>query len=431
MTASAIADRLSAREAALRAWPIHGSDEVTTDETAPVTVEDILAAMQAVIDNAQGRSLSEEEAQRYETLEGQLRTVQRSAQILQRQAAYVTPVAGMAAAVHVGTARTDDTLERAFDAYLRTGQQNQDIVELRAQSVGTDSAGGFTVPDSMRQKLTERLKAFGGVASVVEEIVTSAGEPLRWPTIDDTGNVGVIAAEGTAPASGGADFVVGEKVLGAHRYVAPGAGNVPMRVSVELLQDSAFDIQALVTRKLGERIYRAQAAHWVNGAGTTVPFGLATGTAVATDTFDAATPTYDELVDAVHQVDPAYRPEAVWTFNDLTMAQIEKLVDDNGRPLLNPAADGITSGPVNTTLLGYPVIIDQAWGTYTDGGTTKWGAFGDLRSGYVIRRVKDLTLIVNPYSRSNEGQVEYVLWARADGVPQDTAAYRVLTNEVS
>jgi hypothetical protein len=54
----------------------------------------------------------------------------------------------------------------------------------------------------------------------------------------------------------------------------------------------------------------------------------------------------------------------------------------------------------------------------------KWGVFVDLRSGYVIRRVKDLTLIVNPYSRANEGQVEYVLRARADGVPQDTAAYR-------
>lgn len=60
-----------------------------------------------------------------------------------------------------------------------------------------------------------------------------------------------------------------------------------------------------------------------------------------------------------------------------------------------------------------------------------WCACGDLRSGYVIRRVKDLTLIVNPYSRANEGQVEYTLWARADGVPQDTAAYRVLVNEVS
>jgi len=66
-----------------------------------------------------------------------------------------------------------------------------------------------------------------------------------------------------------------------------------------------------------------------------------------------------------------------------------------------------------------------------DGTAGKWGVFGDLRSGYVIRRVKDLTLIVNPYSRANEGKVQDTLWARADGVPQDTAAYRVLANEVA
>lgn len=245
MTATLFTERLAAKEMALRAWPMIFGASLTpppatgaaTDETTPVTVEEILAALQAIIDSAEGRPLSEEEAQRYETLEGQLRTVQRSDQIRSRQAAYVTPVAGLAAAIHVGTARQDDTLERAFDHYLRTGQQNQDIVELRAQAEGTGTAGGYTVPETLRQKLVDRLKAFGGLATAVETITTNSGEPMRFPTCDDTSNVGVIAAENTAPASGGADLVLGEKTLGAFRYVAPGAGQLPLRVSVELLQD--------------------------------------------------------------------------------------------------------------------------------------------------------------------------------------------------
>jgi HK97 family phage major capsid protein len=395
-----------------------------------VTVEEILAALQAVIDGATGRSLTDEEVERYEKLELDLATAQKDQQVRQRNAAYNTPVPGPAltAAVHVGTAKTDDTLERAFESYMRTGQANQDLTELRAQSVGTDSAGGYTVPDTMRDKLQERLKAFGGLAAAVEEISTSSGEPLRWPTVDDTSNTGVIAAEGTAPASGGADLVFGEKVLGAFKYVAPGASQLPLRVSVELLQDSAFDIQGLVERKLGERIARAQAAHWVTGNGTTEPFGIDTGTSGTA--FTSAGITYAELVAAVHEVDPAYRENAKWTFNDATLAKIETIVDTTGRPILNSSTDGINVGRTNQTLLGYPVVIDQAWGTYTDGGTTKWGAFGDLNAGYVIRRVQNMTLIVNPYSRANEGQVEYVLWARADGVPQDTNAYKVLINAV-
>lgn len=422
---------------ALAAWPLYGSEptppaNADTSDNEPLTVEDIIAALQDIIDAAEGRALSDEEVQRYEQLEVQLRNAQRTVEIRSRQAAYTAPVnGGLATAVHVGTARRDDTLKRAFDHYMRTGRENADLVELRAQGTTPDSAGGFLVPDTMRNKIVERLKTFGGLASAVEEIVTSGGEPLRWPTLDDTANVGVIAPENAAPTSGGADLVFGEKVLGAFKYIAPGAGNLPLRVSVELLQDSAFDVQALVERKLGERIGRRQALDWVTGNGTTEPFGIDTGISVFTDTFDTATPTYDNLVNAIHQVDPAYRANAVWSFNDQTMAAIERLTDNDGRPLLNPAAEGISTGPHNTTLLGYPGIIDQAWPAYQDGVAAKWGVFGDLRSGYVIRRVKDLTLIVNPYSRANEGQVEYTLWARADGVPQDTAAYRVLTNEVS
>jgi HK97 family phage major capsid protein len=394
-----------------------------------MTIEEILTQLTEISDAGETRSLTDDEVTRYEELEGQLKAAQKTQELRSRTAAYIAPNAS--AAVHVGAHKPDDTLERAFEHYLRTGRENADLQELRAQSVGTDSAGGFTVPETMLQKITERLKAFGGVANVVDTITTATGEKITWPTLDDTANSGVIAAEGTAPASGGADLVFGEKTLGAFKYVAPGASQLPLRVSLELLQDSAFDIQGLVTRKLGERIARKQAVDWVNGAGTTAPFGIATGTAVAANTFDNAAPTYADLLNAVHQVYPAYRDAAVWTFNDYTLSLIEGVLDSNGRPLLNAANDGINVGRSNQTLLGYPIVVDQAWANYADAGTNKWGAFGDLRAGYIIRRVRDVTLIVNPYSRANEGQVEFTMWARADGTVQDANAFRVLQNEAS
>lgn len=389
-----------------------------------MTTEEILAALQAILDAAEGRELTDEEVQNYEELEGKLTAAKRSAEIRARDAAYRT----VAPAVNVATKKDDDTLDRAFNHYLRTGVANQDIAELRAQSVGTDSAGGYMVPETFRQKLTERLKAFGGLANEAETITTSNGEDMRWPTLDDTANTGVIAAENTAPASGGADLVFGEKVLGAFKYVAPGASNLPLRVSVELLQDSAFDVEGLVRRKLGERIARLQAVDWVTGAGTTEPFGITTSSG-ASSTFTAASLTYDELVTAKHTVDPDYRTGAKWIFNDATMALLEGLVDGNGRPLLQQSTDGIEGAPT-FMLLGHSVVIDQAFPTYTDGVAQTWGAFGDLREGYVIRRVKDLTLIVNPYSRANEGQVEYTLWARADGVVQNPWSFSLLENAV-
>ena len=88
--------------------------------------------------------------------------------------------------MNVGAEKRDDTLERAFSSYLRTGKENADLVELRAQSEGTGTEGGFLVPDGFRDKLVERMKAFGGLAQVVENLSTSDGRNLPWPTIDDT-----------------------------------------------------------------------------------------------------------------------------------------------------------------------------------------------------------------------------------------------------
>lgn len=269
------------------------------------------------------------------------------------------------------------------------------------------------------------------MASVANVQPSDNGAPWQWPNIDDTANSGVIKAENTAPAWGGADLVVGRKSLGSSTYTAPGTGNKSLLVSTEMLRDSMFDIEGLIAKKLGQRIARKQARDWVNGAGTTEPFGLATGTAVAANTFDNAAPTYADLVSAVHQVDPDYRDQAVWTFNDYTLSLIETIVDSTGRPLLNSHNDGISVGRANTTLLGYRVVIDQAWANYADAGTNKWGAFGDLESGYIIREISGAELIVNPYTYDNEGSIEYTLRMYADGTIDDQHAFRVLENEVS
>lgn len=390
------------------------------------TIEEIRTEQRAIADLAEERDLTAEERQAYEALEGELEAARSTAEIVKRESAYNS----VQTVVHVATAQTDDTLERAFTDFLRTGTENADITELRAQSTNPAAAGGFTVPQTWLPKVTERLKAFGGVANVVETITTASGETLRWPTNDDTANVGAIAPEGSKSSGAGADLVFAEKTLGAFTYDALGAGDLPLKVSRELLQDSAYDIEGLITKKLAQRIARKQSAEFVNGTGTTMPFGIATNS--QTQSFSAATGTspitYADLLAAVHSVDIAYRDGAVWTFNDYTMGLIEAIVDGNNRPLLNYANDGISVGRANSFLLGYPVVIDNSWANFSDPSTNKFGAFGNLEEGYIIRRVQDVTVFVNPYSSAATRQVEFNLWARADAVVQDPYAYRVLTN---
>lgn len=392
-----------------------------------MTIDEIIEALQVIRDAANDRDLTDEEAERFAQLEADLAVKNRTVQIRSKIDAYMTPVPG--SVIHVATPKEDDTLGRAFDHYLRTGKENADLVELRAQGEAAGSDGGYLVPDGFRNKLIERMKAFGGIANVVETITTATGNPLPWPTVDDTANVGEIVAEG-GTFSSGADLVFGNANLGAYKYMAGGGGSLPLRISVELLQDAAFDVQGLVTRKLGERIARIQSTHLISGTGVYQPKGIVHGLSGFQMAANTAI-TYDDLVNITHAVDPAYRESARWAMNDTTLGVIQKIKDSHGDPIWRPSTADMGTGLGESTLMGYPVTIDQGFATYVpNSATVNWGVFGNLPEGYVVRRVRDVALLVNPWTRQANGQVEFAAWARMDATQQNTNAYTAITGKV-
>lgn len=406
------------------------------------TIDEILADMSAITEAAEAeeREFADDEVERYHVLEGELARVKMTDEIKARQAAYMTPV-GTAIERQITGANADPEaeLERAFDHYLRTGKPNADLAELRANVDGVEfraqgetisTAGGYLVPQGFRMTLIERLKAFGGLANAAMEITTDTGQPLEWPTVDDTGNVGEIVAEGSTFAAG-ADITFGTKTLVAYKYMAGGSGNVPLKVSVELLQDSAFDLQAYLTRALGTRLGRIQATHWCVGTGTNQPQGIVTpktpfaNIAATTGTF---APTYGELVQTIHALDPAYRAGAAWLFADATLSAIRQIVDSAGRPLWLPQAESGLGALPGGSLLGYPVVIDQAMPALAASGAPKAIVFGNLNETYVVRRVRDIQMVVLDQLYMPNGQIGFMAWARADGCVQDANSYVVLAS---
>lgn len=392
------------------------------------TTDDVLAELQAIVDTAEGRSFTDEEVTAYEALEKELDGVRKATEIRARQNAYNTP---MNVGVHVAPAKVDNGLEQAFNHYLRTGRPNADIAGLlvtNAQGEGTPSAGGYTVPDGFRQKMVDVQKRFGGFASEADTFSTGDGQPIEYPSIDDTANVGGITAESAAIASGN-DLVFGTVTLGAYKYTSTGAGsNLPLRVPVELLQDSAFDIAGLVARKLGERIARAQAAHWITGSGSGEPLGVAATSLTADVEFDTPdTLAYKDLVDTQLALDEAYDANAKWLMSKAVWGKIRLIVDVNGRPIVQDSTAGIAGLPTKM-LLGHEVVTDEAMADYSSAGDTFPVLYGDFREAYVIRRVSNLVVVVDPYGRAANGEVQYTAWERADGNVQNRTAYKILAN---
>jgi HK97 family phage major capsid protein len=398
-----------------------------------MTLEELLAELKALIDAAaaDGREdFNDEEAQRYQELEGKIERAQANREAKQRAEGHLK-VRNDAPKVSRAVNKKEDTLERAFDNYLRTGKENADIVELRAQSSGTGSEGGYTVTPGFLNQIIDKLKDYSGTASVAQEHNTPKGNPIRWVTTDDTANVGEIVQENGTFVSG-ADIVYGTASLDVYSYAAGGESSVPIRVPLELLQDSDIDIAADVADKLAERIGRIQATHLVTGNGAGQPKGIVHGLTGVEIAADGAGIVYDDLINFIFSVDPAYRKggNCKWLFNDNMLKTIMKLKDSHGDPIWRPDSADLGTDLGGGTLLGYPVVIDQAFPDMTaNSNTINWGAFGDFKKGYVVRRVKEVEILVNPYSRMANRQVEYSAWARMGATQQDTNAYVALTGE--
>jgi HK97 family phage major capsid protein len=396
------------------------------------TIEELTALMTALVDGAADRSLTDDEVTDYEALEKELAGVQRTEGVRARNQAYNT------VRIPAGVPRTRSAdpdgpseLDKAFRNYLVTGVPNADIAGLQvtnAQGEGSSAAGGYLVPSGFRQKLVEIRKAFGGFEANAETITTDTGAPLEYPTNDDTANTGDITAESAAVASG-ADLVFGSVNLGAYKYTAAGAGsNLPVRVPVELIQDSFFDIEGYVARKLGQRIARKQAPHWVTGTGVGQPKGIVASSLTSDRDLDTAdTPDYEDLVEFQDLLDEEYDGAAKWLMKKNTWSQIRLIVDLNGRPIVQSSTEGIAGRP-QRMLLDKPVIIDEAMPTLSSAADTYAIAYGDFREAYVIRRVSNLVVFVNPYSRASNGEIEYHAWERADGNIQNRSAYVIMQN---
>lgn len=305
-------------------------------------------------------------------------------------------------------------------AALRTGWF--DGKELRAQGVATGAAGGYLVPPEFRVKMVEAQKFFSSMRDVAEVITTETGATLPWPTNDDTANVGAILGENTQVTE--QDVTLGQADIGAYMYTSK-----LVRVSLQLLSDSAFDVESWLARKLGERIGRAQNAHFTTGTGTNQPEGVQTNATVGKTgaTGQTTSVTYDDLIDLIHSVDPAYRlgGRAGWMLHDTTLAAARKLKDAQNRPLWEPS---VQVG-VPDTLLGYQYSVNQDMPLMA--ANAKAILFGDFFAGYLVRDVQDVKLLRLAERYADFLQVGFLAFARTDGTPQDTGAYKAYRNSAT
>ena len=295
-----------------------------------------------------------------------------------------------------------------FNSYARFGKNGLDYQVLNALQVGTNSEGGYIVPEEFETMLVKTLIDHNEIRQYANVVTT--GSDRNIPVESSRG-----AATWTAEEAGytEGDPAFGQVILGAHKL-----GKI-VKVSEELLQDSFFDVESYLAANFGESFGLAEEAAFVNGTGSGQPTGIIDGSSLGVTAAGAAAITADELIDLFHSLTRPYRSRAVFIMADATAKLVRKLKDGDSQYLWQP---GLQAGQPDL-LLGRPVIASTGMEAATTG--LKSMIFGDLsnytiadRSGSVMQRLNEL------YAAN--GQIGFRMYKRTEGKVTNSAAIKHL-----
>lgn len=271
-----------------------------------------------------------------------------------------------------------DDLTAEERAILKSGHAK---FEARAQTAGTTTAGGFTVPTELSDQIIVSMKAWGPMydEDICTELKTSSGNPMKVPTVNDTASTAEAHTEGTALTDdGGKDVTFGQKSLDAYAF-----DTEFIRWSWELDMDSIINMETFLGGLLGERLGRIANLQLTTGTGSSAPNGIVTASTLGKTAAATAAITWDEIMDLEHSVDPAYRqsPKARYMFNDSTLLAVRKLKDGDGNFLWQK---GDVQNGKPASFNGHRYSINQAMDSLA--AAKKVMLYGDF-SKYFVRKV--------------------------------------------
>lgn len=311
------------------------------------------------------------------------------------------------------TGRASDEYRKNFWNAMRSKAPVPNVTN--ALQIGTDSEGGYLVPDEFENTLVEALEEENIFRQMAKIIQTASGD-RKIPVVATKGTAAWMDEEGAYPES---DDSFGQVSIGAYKL------GTMIKVSEELLNDSVFDLESYITREFARRIGSKEEEAFFTGNGTGKPLGIlaASGGAETGVTAASATAvTADELMDLYYSLKSPYRKNAVWALNDSTVKAIRKLKDGNGQYLWQP---GLTAGAPDM-ILGRPIKTSAYMPAIAAGAKTI--AFGDFsyywiadRQGRSFKRLNELFAAT--------GQVGFLASQRVDGKLVLAEAVKVLVQK--
>ena len=361
------------------------------------------------LDNKRNASgvLSEEDSKTYDALEAEVVNLGKEIKRLERQEQIDAEMRKPTSQPILGTPATPDnqtktgTASAEYTAAFWNNIRNRNWIDVRNDlQVGTDTEGGFLVPDEFKKKLISALEEENVFRPLATKIQTSSGD-RKIPVITQKGEATWMEEEEAYTLS---DDAFGQIALSAYKV------GTAIKISEELLNDSVFDLPSYIAKEFARRIGTKEEEAFLIGDGKGKPTGIfaATGGAENGATTTGAAITFDDVIELFYSLKSPYRKKAVWVLNEQTVKALRKIKDNTGNFIWQPSV----SAGLPDTILNRPYVTSVYAPTIAAGA--KAIAFGDYsyywvadRQGRSLKRLNELFAM--------NGQVGFLASQRVDG----------------
>lgn len=293
-----------------------------------------------------------------------------------------------------GTGRASADYKEDFGRHLRGKPFIHNVL-----SVGVDANGGYLCPEEFERIIVDTLKE-ENVMRRLCKVITTDNE--RKIPVAATHSTAAWTAENAAYTESNPTF--SQKTIDAFKLTDL------VKVSIELLDDSAFNLEEYIAREFAYAFGVAEETAFCVGTGSGQPAGLFTANGGTVGVTAAATGavTTDEIISLIYALKSPYRKNAKFLMNDATVSALRKLKDQNGQYLWQPS---IQAGEPDR-LLGYDIFTSPYVPTMAAGAYAI--AFGDFSNYWIADRTGRTVQRLNELYSTN-GQVGFVCTERVDG----------------
>ena len=306
-------------------------------------------------------------------------------------------------AENVAPTATDEYAGAFWNMIRNQGDQ---FAVRNALSVGEDTEGGYTVPDEFERKLVQALEEnniFRQLATVMLATVIRTNSGTRKiPIANDTMEAQWIDEGEEIPET---NTKFGQTTLSAYKL------GTMIKISNELLHDSAFDLASYIAQRFGVCMGNAEERAFFTGDGDKKPLGILAdvgGAELGVTAQGEDLVTFDEIFDLYYSLKSPYRRSAQFVCNETLLLQLMKLKDKNDNYIWKPSLD--VAKP--DTILGRPIRTSSFMPGIAKG--EKVLLFGDLKNYWVADRQNRTFRRLNElYARTD--QVGFLTTQRVDG----------------